>query len=326
MEDFENSGWKEKKLWSPAEVEEDRAGNRYLRTVPSGTLGPRPGLSASMGGGLVSHGIARTLGNPQQPPPAAPNNFQAAQAILEALGTPQPHAGASLGPDLEEASDGGSEPSRPPKPRRSKLKPGSLEALDPESSSGDESTSSAEVPEFAVLDMTVPRTALVINVSHVLKRLNGSCSLTQLSKSMKSFKEKTGYTLEAFLRGNPMTFKLEGRIVYLVDRDGEKWKPPEGGLNGGYGGAGHSAKGRGKGEAKGDRGPKRRAEKGGSKGEGYGYSWKGGGVQSSWGEYADDGGDSNHWHGSSDHYGQNASNGQWSSSGWSSWKAGWDRY
>merc|ERR1712060_275931 len=81
--------------------------------------------------------------------------------------------------------------------------------------------------EYAVLDMNVPRTALVINVSHVLKRLNGCCSLNQLTKSIKHFNQKTGVSLEAFLRANPMTFKLEGRIVYLVDRDGEKWKPAE---------------------------------------------------------------------------------------------------
>ena len=81
-------------------------------------------------------------------------------------------------------------------------------------------------PEHAVLDLMVPRTALVINISYVLKRLNGCCSLNQLTKQIKSFKEKTGMSLEAFLRANPMTFRLEGRIVYLVDRDGEKWKPP----------------------------------------------------------------------------------------------------
>eukprot|EP00435_Cladocopium_sp_Y103_P026199 s78_g6.t1 len=82
-------------------------------------------------------------------------------------------------------------------------------------------------PEHAVLDLMVPRTALVINISHVLKRLNGCCSLNQLTKQIRSFKEKTGMSLEAFLRANPMTFKLEGRIVYLVDRDGEKWTPPQ---------------------------------------------------------------------------------------------------
>merc|ERR1719473_2263540 len=75
--------------------------------------------------------------------------------------------------------------------------------------------------------MNVPRTALVVNVSHVLRRLNGCCSLNQLTKCVKSFKDNTGVTLEAFLRANPMTFKLEGRIVHLLDRNGEKWKPPQ---------------------------------------------------------------------------------------------------
>lgn len=102
-----------------------------------------------------------------------------------------------------------------------------MEALDPDSSSSDESDGPALPPEYAVLDMNVPRTALVINISHVLKRLNGCCSLNQLTKSIKSFKDNTGVTLEAFLRANPMTFKLEGRIVHLLGRDGEKWKPPE---------------------------------------------------------------------------------------------------
>merc|ERR1712137_1302519 len=106
--------------------------------------------------------------------------------------------------------------------KASKPQKSPLEALDPDSSSSEDSDESELPPEYAVLDLTVPRTALVINVSHVLKRLNGCCSLNQLTKNKKSFKEKTGVTLEAFLRANPMTFKLEGRIVYLVDRDGEE--------------------------------------------------------------------------------------------------------
>ncbi|CAE7447668.1 unnamed protein product [Symbiodinium sp. CCMP2456] len=89
----------------------------------------------------------------------------------------------------------------------------------------DEEDAAAE--EVGVLDVNVPRTALVINISYVLKRLNGCCSLNQLAKALKSFKEKTGMSLEVFLRSNPRTFKLEGRIVYLLDRDGEKWQPPK---------------------------------------------------------------------------------------------------
>merc|ERR1712136_227083 len=109
-------------------------------------------------------------------------------------------------------------------PRVAKPKPRPLEVLDPDTS--DESDGEELPPEYTVLDLTAPRTALVINVSHVLKRLNECCSLNQLTKSLKTFKEKTGVTLEAFLRANPMTFELEGRIVYLVER-GEKWQPPE---------------------------------------------------------------------------------------------------
>ena len=40
-----------------------------------------------------------------------------------------------------------------------------------------------------VLDLMVPRTALVVNISHVLKRLNGCCSLNQLTKQIRSFKD-----------------------------------------------------------------------------------------------------------------------------------------
>lgn len=116
-------------------------------------------------------------------------------------------------------------PAKPPKPPRSAKGP--LDVLDPESSSSDESDSPAVPPEYAVLDMNVPRTAMVINVSHVLKRLSGCCSLNQLTKALKNFKENTGVTLEQFLRANPDSFKLEGRIVFMVDRNGEKWKPPK---------------------------------------------------------------------------------------------------
>mmetsp|Transcript_8133 Transcript_8133/g.19081 ORF Transcript_8133/g.19081 Transcript_8133/m.19081 type:complete len:430 (-) Transcript_8133:46-1335(-) len=128
----------------------------------------------------------------------------------------------------------------------------SLETVDADSSSEASEGSEAHA-EHVLLEITVPRTALVINVSHVLKRLNGCCSLNQLTKNLKSFKEKTGVTLEQFLRANPMTFKLEGRIVYLVDRDGEKWKaPPESSAENGWkssykGGGGGKGKGSGKG-------------------------------------------------------------------------------
>jgi len=142
-------------------------------------------------------------------------------------------------------------PPKPPKPPT-----GPLEALDPDSSSSDDSDSHALPPEYAVLDMNVPRTALVINVSHVLKRLNGCCSLNQLTKSIKSFKDNTGFTLEAFLRANPITFKLEGRIVHLLGRDGEKWRPPEEAEQG------ETWKGKGKGKGA--------APKGASKGSGAG--------------------------------------------------------
>jgi len=67
-------------------------------------------------------------------------------------------------------------------------------------------------------------------------------------------------SLEAFLRANPMTFKLEGRIVYLVDRDGEKWQPPKKDTPAGGTDAGHPerSKGQGKGkEAKGRGGDRR---------------------------------------------------------------------
>jgi len=185
---------------------------------------------------------------------------------------------------------GGSQPSKPPKPPR---KP--LEALDPESSSSDESDDSELPPEYAVLDLTVPRTALVINVAHVLKRLNGCCSLNQLTKSLKSFKEKTGVTLEAFLRANPMTFKLEGRIVYYVDRDGNKWKPPQQDPNSDavpYGGSRGKGKGRGgKGDASygqaGQQQPSKKKRGGGAKkeenwNEQGSYSWGDGWSAGAW--------------------------------------------
>lgn len=133
----------------------------------------------------------------------------------------------------------------------------------------EESMDEEPPPEHAVLDLMVPRTALVINISHVLKRLNGCCSLNQLTKQMRSFKEKTGMSLEAFLRANPMTFKLEGRIVYLVDRDGEKWVPPSKQDNpvghDGTGGSGDRGKGKGKeGKSRGTGGDGRNRGKAGS--------------------------------------------------------------
>ncbi|CAE7941559.1 unnamed protein product [Symbiodinium necroappetens] len=103
----------------------------------------------------------------------------------------------------------------------------------------DEEDAAAE--EVGALDVNVPRTALVINISYVLKRLNGCCSLNQLAKALKSFKapqtvaaafscalktaeEKTGMSLEA---KSQVFLRMQGRIVYLLDRDGEKWQPPK---------------------------------------------------------------------------------------------------
>lgn len=126
-------------------------------------------------------------------------------------------------------------------------------------------------PEHAVLDLMVPRTALVVNISHVLKRLNGCCSLNQLTKQIRSFKEKTGVSLEAFLRANPTTFKLEGRIVYLVDRDGELWKPAlkqeKPAIGEGNPDRGGKAHGKGKNEAKTRSGGEAARGKSGHKGD-----------------------------------------------------------
>lgn len=191
-EDFVNSGWKEKKLWTPPPMEEERPrGNR------------------SVAAGL--HTRQRPEG--QKTAESAVREEPTKDKVKDKIIT-------------EESSV--AEPVKPTKPPKAAKAPkGPLEALDPDSSSSDESDSSALPPEYAVLDMTVPRTALVINVSHVLKRLNGCCSLNQLTKNLKAFKDKTGVTLEAFLRANPMTFKLEGRIVHYLDKNGDKWKPPK---------------------------------------------------------------------------------------------------
>merc|ERR1740139_1796872 len=94
------------------------------------------------------------------------------------------------------------EPKKEPKPPKKKHPKGSLEALDPETSDSDDDDEESDDPaDVVVLDMNLPRTAMVINVSHVLKRLDGTCSLNQLNKSLKNFKESTGVSLETFLRG-----------------------------------------------------------------------------------------------------------------------------
>lgn len=233
-EDFENSGWKEKTLWSPPE--EEARGNRQGRS----------GASA----GTVTSSIAMT---PPQAPSAAPCSEGAAAprhskvSMSSGSITVSGGSGSAAGPrsklradgaeqskmaettQHEAPASGGSEALKPPKAKEaSKQVKDPLEVLDPESSdeSGGSDMEEGPPPEYAVLDMTVPRTALVLNVSHVLKRLNGCCSLNQLTKAMTNFKEKCGLSLEAFLRANPMSFLLDGRIVYLLDRDGEKWVPP----------------------------------------------------------------------------------------------------
>lgn len=179
-----------------------------------------------------------------------------------------------------------------------------------EVASGDEAP-----PEHAVLDLMVPRTALVINISHVLKRLNGCCSLNQLTKQIRSFKEKTGMSLEAFLRANPMTFKLEGRIVYLVDRDGEKWTPPKQENPVGGREVGNADRGKGKGKSEGkSRGDARdardaRGKSGGHKGDprsGENHRNGKGARGKSNGEWRTSNG---------------GQNGQWS--GWDEWQDDW---
>jgi len=213
-EAFVNSGWADKKLWAPPS-----AGQNEAR---------KPGPGSPLQKGIK--GISAGFG-----------------AGAERLAQEAKDDFLDDGPGA-----GGSEPSRPPKTRKSKMPKGPLEVLDPESSSSEESTDGSTLPaEYAVLDMTVPRTALVINVSHVLKRLNGCCSLNQLTKAIKHFKEKSGVTLEAFLRANPMSFKLEGRIVFLLER-GEKWIPPPQQAAKGSDGKG----GKGKGGKGGDKGGK----------------------------------------------------------------------
>ncbi|CAJ1408972.1 unnamed protein product [Effrenium voratum] len=186
---------------------------------------------------------ARPPGPPPPPPQAYAEEVYQAPRAKEDLSVPAARSPKETAPPVPEAED-------------------TDESTDGE---GDEPP-----PEHAVLDLMVPRTALVINISHVLKRLNGCCSLNQLTKAVKSFKEKTGMSLEAFLRANPVNFKLEGRIVYLVGRDGEKWKPPpkqeapgpEAGPDRGKGAKGKEA--RRAGEAENGR---RKGQKGAPKGE-----------------------------------------------------------
>jgi len=189
--------------------------------------------------------------------------------------------------------------------------------------SSEESMDEEPPPEHAVLDLMVPRTALVINISHVLKRLNGCCSLNQLTKQMRSFKEKTGMSLEAFLRANPMTFKLEGRIVYLVDRDGEKWVPPSKQDNpvghDSTGGSGDRGKGKGKeGKSRGTGGDGRNRGKAGShKGDnrvanGESRNGKGAPRGKSHGEWRT--GNSGQWSNDWDEWQDD-----WKASGWKGW-------
>eukprot|EP00746_Dinoflagellata_sp_MGD_P072810 gnl/MRDRNA2_/MRDRNA2_29536_c0_seq1.p1 gnl/MRDRNA2_/MRDRNA2_29536_c0~~gnl/MRDRNA2_/MRDRNA2_29536_c0_seq1.p1 ORF type:complete len:1286 (+),score=294.82 gnl/MRDRNA2_/MRDRNA2_29536_c0_seq1:154-4011(+) len=200
-EEFENSGWKEKKLWAPPNEDDGNRGK-----------GPRSRLRAETGKG--------------QQNPMAP-----AKPV-----SPQHHAEASS-PNGDRRAEYTKEPPPPPPPPEDKKPisamvnrpppaPPPLEAEE-ESDSGD-SNGPGLPAEYAAPEMAnVPRTALVMNVSHVLKRLKGCCSLIQLMKALKTFKEKNSITLEEFIRANPMTFRLEGRIVYLVDRNGDKWQPPE---------------------------------------------------------------------------------------------------
>lgn len=77
--------------------------------------------------------------------------------------------------------------------------------------------------EFEV--QNVPSTALVMNLTHVLKRLHGSCSIQQLLKALPSLKEK-GVSVESFLLSHSHVFELKGRIVYLKDAASE-WEPTE---------------------------------------------------------------------------------------------------
>lgn len=243
-EDFENSGWKDKKLWAPqTDVPATSSAPRVPRTPPwepvqksSPPMKPLPAPAAQEPKrtpvSTQNTQPTPSIGSSSHPTPDRGAPFSA----VSSSATPSSTSNVPRRPVREESAEpefqgigGGSEPSRPPTSAKRKTKPAAdpLQVLDPETSEDEDSDDEdGKSAEYAVLDMTVPRTALVINVSHVLKRLNGCCSLNQLTKAIKSFKEKTGVSLEAFLRANPMTFKLEGRIVYLVDRNGEKWIPP----------------------------------------------------------------------------------------------------
>jgi hypothetical protein len=205
-EDFANSGWKDKKLWEPPKPEQDE---RTVGNRAAGRLKPASTLATTA--------------------PGAPNSTKhgAPPGLREKMEAEDGPASKLKETALDSETDDGPKKTKPVK--KAKPPPSDpLEALDPDSSSEEESDDDDKLPpEYAVLDLTVPRTALVINVSHVLKRLSGCCSLNQLNKALKNFREKTEVTLETFLRANPMNFKLEGRIVYLLDRDGQKWKAPK---------------------------------------------------------------------------------------------------
>lgn len=257
-EDFLHSGWKEKKLWEPEKSvgKGDRAvGNRPSGKGKNAQAAPTP---------------ADGKGGAARPPvrDAREEDYGASQGQPSKIGS-----GAVRSSEIDD------EDSVPKKPKPPKVKhpKGSLEALDPDSSSDESGSDDQLPPEYAVLDLTVPRTALVINVSHVLKRLSGCCSLNQLNKALKSFKEKTGVTLECFLRANPMTFKLEGRVVYLVDRDGNKWNAPK--QEGGYHETEQPAKGKGKGKGKAARGSGGDGGGGNDAQQGKGKSGKKGGSR-----------------------------------------------
>merc|ERR1719171_544526 len=228
-EAFADSGWKDKKLWSPPEKEEKTI--RGHTTVGSGA----PTSVSNAPGNKILSGDAG--------PRSRLRAEGAASGIAASLSAP--------GEDKQEVKH--AEPDhvvKAPKAPRQARKP--LEALDPESSSEEESDEeiNRNAAENAVLDLNVPRTALVINVAHVLKRLNGSCSLNQLTKAIKNFKEKTGVPLEAFLRANPTTFKLEGRIIFLIGPGGEKWVAPPAPDPPADKGKGKKGKGKGKGKGK----------------------------------------------------------------------------
>lgn len=261
-EEFVNSGWKEKKLWKPEveELEKGR-GDKKLK-APHGTRG--------IAGSLEAEGRGKEAPPPEREEPPKPQPAPAPAECSIRLGS------------VKEAPP----KSKAPKPARSPQGP--LEVLDPESSSDDdEDGHPALPPEFAVLDMNVPRTALVINVSHVLKRLSGCCALSQLTRALKTFKDNSaGVTLEQFLRANPDTFLLEGRIVHLLDRSGEKWKPPppeelpDKGRGKGRGKDDSKGKGKGggKSDAKGGKGDAKKSDakggKGGAKGKSEGKGGK----------------------------------------------------